>query len=77
MIWLVICQDETVKVTCKNCDKFMYYIDRVSACCSVDHGIFLSLELSPLILVRKWAREVFVAMELSPFAKTNASGEGG
>ena len=50
----------------------MYYIDRVSACCSVDHGIFLSLELSPLILVRKWAQEVFVAMELSPFAKTNA-----
>ena len=32
MIGKVICHDKTVKVTGKNCDKFIYYIDRVSMC---------------------------------------------
>jgi len=33
---LVICHGETVKKACKNCDKFMNYIDRVSTCIAVD-----------------------------------------
>ena len=53
----VIYHDKTVKVTSKNCDKFIYYIDRVSGCSSIDPGLLLASELSPQILSANGARK--------------------
>ena len=44
---MVFCHDKTVKVTGKNCDKFIYYIDRVSGANRIDQGLSSAMELSP------------------------------
>ena len=54
----------------KKCDKQLTHIVRVSACCSIDHGLFFEAELSPWILFCKQDREFFNVLELLPFAKT-------
>ena len=57
MFEMVIYHDKTVKVTSKNCDKFIYYIDRVSMCLassqvSCDEGIVPNFVLLANGLIR-------------------------
>jgi hypothetical protein len=53
MFEMVIYHDKTVKVTSKNCDKFIYYIDRVIASAMHSVKLLVKQKLSFMSLMEK------------------------